>query len=50
MVSKEYDGVSHNTLKRTPHVPKIALIGISDKDMELPGKGDPGLRNRYGQS
>ncbi|ODS30819.1 MAG: putative phosphohydrolase [Candidatus Scalindua rubra] len=40
--------ITHNTLKKTPDVPKIALIGISDKDMELLGRW-PWPRSRYAE-
>ena len=40
--------ITHNTHKETPDAPKIALIGISDKDMELLGRW-PWPRSRYAE-
>ena len=40
--------ITHNTHKSSPDVTKIALIGISDKDMELLGRW-PWPRNRYAE-
>ncbi len=38
--------ITHNTHKSAPDIPKIAIIGISDRDMELLGRW-PWPRNRY---
>ncbi len=40
--------ITHNTHKNTPDVPKIALIGISDKDMEMLGRW-PWPRSKYAE-
>ncbi len=40
--------ITHNTHKSTPDVTKIALIGISDKDMEMLGRW-PWPRSRYAE-
>ncbi|MBT3354319.1 MAG: CHASE2 domain-containing protein, partial [Candidatus Scalindua sp.] len=40
--------ITHNTHKSAPDIPKIAIIGISDKDMERLGRW-PWPRNRYAE-